>query len=141
MKRFYAIVGLILGFYVLSAMSIIGGNRISEGDPKTTNSPAPHYINLDGTLFLAIDTPVRLQLDDGDVVEFVFDDGSKKVSFHINEANQQVVKTTYASVFVLVPHDMALALRDKAIKKINIHSHYGDYVLTVNQHWIPHLYL
>ena len=139
MKRFYAIFGLILALYVLSAMNIVGGNHQPGRGRKEI--PTPQYVSLQGTLFLAIDTPARLHLDDGDVVEFIFSDGSKKVSFHINEANQEVVNTGTASVFVLVPDDMALALRDKAIRKIKVNSAYGDYVLNVNQRWAPHAYL
>ena len=101
----------------------------------------PLYTHLDGNLFLAIKTDGQLDVEDGDVVEFIFDKNVSFVSFHVNEINQDLINTGGASLFVMVHNDLAISLRSNRLRQINVKHDDDVYSLEVNEFWTPDQYM
>ena len=97
-------------------------------------SPEPQFANLNGSLFLALKTNQALKLTEGSVVEFIFKRQAIK-SFHVNDANQNILNHGGADVLVMIHQDLAMALKNEKLMTIIITSN-GE----VSSYWAPHNY-
>jgi hypothetical protein len=100
----------------------------------------PRFTKLDGSLFLAVQTGDSLVLDEGAVVEFQFKRKNLK-SFHVNDANQNVLNHGDADILVMIHQDLALALKNEKLVELRIID--GDKISSfkVDEFWQPHTYL
>ena len=143
MKRLFILIGLI------GVINITAGFKTSAKllSPKKEvhgtynidllSTMKPSFTYLDGNLFLAIKTKNKLIVEDGDVVEFVFEKSNKLISFHVNEINQNLINTGNASLFVMIHNDLALKLRSHRLKQIIVKHQNEVYNLEVNSIWAP----
>lgn len=97
----------------------------------------PQFTLLEGNIFLAIKTDEYLEAVDGDIIEFVFKDKTKLISFHINDSNQELIDTGSANLFVMIHQDLALRLRSTRLKEINLHHDNQIINIPVDDFWIP----
>ncbi|RLD19635.1 MAG: hypothetical protein DRI71_11510 [Bacteroidetes bacterium] len=147
MKRLFILIGLIGVLQVVAGFNTSAKllNPKKEGGGKYSTSVlstmTPTFTHLDGNLFLAIATENDISIEDGDVVEFIFEKGSKLISFHVNEINQDLINTGEASLFVMVHNDLALKLRSHRLQKIIVIHHNEEYSIEVNKIWTPDQYM
>lgn len=145
MKSIFIILILVGVAKGLSGVGLTDENRSENPYVITSESSdfiaQPMFTELNGSLFLAIQTSNEMTLDDGAVVEFQFKKNGTLKSFHVNDANQDVLNQGEADLLVMVHDDLALALKSEKLMKIKIIN--GDEVSTlrVNDHWPPHIYL
>lgn len=136
------LVGLVKG---LTGADI--GNANSTASLMETNdgievmNPEPHFTELKGNLFLAVQTPQKLNLEEGAIVEFQFKRNGSVKSFHVNDVNQDVLNQGDADLLVMVHDDLAQALRSHKLMKMKITSGSEVTVVPVNDFWPPHDYL
>ena len=121
-----------------SAVTSSSGETEIVATPAITNEP--RFAELDGSLFLAIQTDEALKLNEGTVVEFKFK-RKELTSFHVNDANQDVLNQGEADVLVMIHQDLALALKSEKLLALKIID--GDQISTykVNDFWQPHSFL
>ena len=147
MKRLLVILGLIGVVHIStglnsSATLLNPKKEINDSRSAELLSPlSPLFTELEGNLFLAIQTIEKIYVEDGDVVEFVFSRKSRLISFHINDINQDLIDKGEAQLFVMVHHDLALKLRSNRLKEINITSNGNTFSIPVNNYWVPDNYL
>jgi hypothetical protein len=143
MKRLFILIGLIGVLQVAAGFNTSakllnpkkeGGDYFRSGVLSTIT---PTFTHLDGNLFLAIATSSDISVEDGDVVEFIFEKGSKLISFHVNEINQDLINKGDASLFVMVHNDLALKLRSHRLQQIIVKHDNEEYSLEVNNIWAP----
>ena len=126
MKRLLVILGLIGVIHVStglnSSASLINSKKeINDSLNAEILSPlTPLFTELDGNLFLAIQTEEHINVEDGDVVEFIFNRKSKLVSFHINDINQDLIDKGEAQLFVMIHQDLALNEQDIHLDNISL---------------------
>ena len=147
MKRLFILLGIIGVIHVTAG----SGTAVKLVNPKKEinnnysvgllSLVTPLYTHLEGNLFLAIKTAGQLEVEDGDVVEFIFDKNTSHVSFHVNEINQDLINTGDASLFVMVHNDLALSLRAHRLRQINVKHDDDIYSLIVNKFWTPDQYM
>lgn len=129
----------------LSGVGITDENRFENpfivASESSDLKTQPMFAELKGSLFLAVQTSNGLRLNDGAVVEFQFKKNGSVKSFHVNDANQDVLNQGEADLLVMVHEDLALALKSEKLMKVKITS--GDEVTTlrINDYWPPHVYL
>lgn len=147
MKRLFLVLGLISVIHVSSGFNTTAKLLNPKKEVSDTYSAdllshvTPAFTQVEGNLFLAIKTESKLEVEDGDVVEFVFNKRKRIISFHVNEVNQDLIKTGDASLFVMVHSDLALTLKSHRLKRINIRHNDEVYSLPVDTFWVPHQYL
>jgi hypothetical protein len=147
MKRLFIILGLIGVIQVSSGFKTAAKlpnpkKEVSDSySGDLLSQVTPVFTQVDGNLFLAIKTEDQINVEDGDVVEFVFNKRKRIISFHVNEINQELINTEDASLFVMVHNDLALTLKSNRLKQITITHNNEVYSLPVNKFWIPHQYL
>lgn len=147
MKRLLMILGLIgivhISTGLNSSTTLLDPKKgVNDSINAELLSPlTPSFTELDGNIFLAIQTDTKIDVKDGDVVEFVFGLKSRMVSFHINDANQQLVDTGKAQIFVMVHRDLALKLKSDRLKEIKITNEGNTLSIPVNKFWVPDNYL
>jgi hypothetical protein len=147
MKRLFILLGLIGVINVLAGFN----TSVNPHNPKKEVNDAyseellslitPSFTQLDGNMFLAIDTEGQVEIEDGDVVEFIFNKRTRIISFHVNDINQDLIKTGNASLFVMVHDELALSLKSRRLKRINIKHNDEVISIQVDQFWIPHQYM
>jgi len=147
MKRLFILLGVIAVIHVLAGFN----TSVKLVNPKKEVSDTysadllslvtPEFTQVEGNLFLAIKTEGKLEVEDGDVVEFVFNKRKRIISFHVNEINQDLINTGDASLFVMVHSDLALTLKSHRLKRINIKHNEEVFSLPVDTFWVPHQYL
>ena len=135
------LVGLVEG---ISGASIKAENNKAELSSEIENFDSiliePRFLELGNNLFLALETGQSLELHEGAVIEFKFRKKSLK-SFHVNDANQDVLNQGNADLIVMVHKDLALALKSEKLVSIKIID--GDKISSVkiDDYWQPHHYL
>ena len=112
---------------------------LASGD--ATGEITPLFTQLEGNLFLAIKTTANLDVEDGDVVEFIFDKKNSLVSFHVNEINQDLIDTGNANLFVMIHSELALKLKSHRLQEIKISHNNEVYTLKVDNFWAPDQYM
>ena len=117
-----------------------GEDEMTAESIALKESPEPQFANLNGSLFLALKTNQSLKLDEGSVVEFIFKRQSMK-SFHVNDANQDILNHDGADVLVMIHHDLAMALKTEKLMTIKITSNGEVSSFEVGDFWAPHRYL
>ena len=147
MKRLLIILGLIGVVHVtigLNPSTTLLNPKKEISDSRSTGilSPlTPTFTELDGNLFLAIQSDDNIKVADGDVVEFVFGRNSKLISFHINDINQDLIDKGEAQLFVMIHQDLALKLRSNRLRDINVINNGKKYAIPVDNYWVPDSYL
>jgi hypothetical protein len=143
MKKLFILFGLIGVIHVLSGFMLLEPEKKDNNSSISgTNKPMkPMFTTLDGNMFLAITTEAPINVDDGDVVEFVFDKRNKFISFHVNDTNQDVIDTGEANLFVMISNELALSLKSHRLQAINVIHDGQVYVLAVDSFWTPDEYL
>lgn len=147
MKRLFILLGLIGVIHVSAGFNSSANLLRTKKEINETYSigllsiMTPTFTQLDGNLFLAIRTEGPIEVEDGDVIEFIFGRKTRLVSFHVNEINQDLINTGNANLFVMVHNDLALALKKHRLKHINV-KHNGEvYSYEVNKFWAPDQYM
>lgn len=147
MKRLLIVLGLIGVVHISSGLNssltlLNPKKEINENHSAELLSPlTPAFTEIDGNLFLAIQTEEILNIQDGNVVEFVFNRNSRLISFHINDINQDLIDKGDAQLFVMVHQDLALKLRSSRLKAVNVISNDNPYSIEINDFWVPDNYL
>ena len=147
MKRLFILLGLIGVIHVSSGFNTTTKLLNPKKDVSDTYSAdllsnvTPAFTQVEGNLFLAIKTEGQIEVEDGDVVEFVFNKRTRIISFHVNEINQDLINTGDASLFVMVHNDLALTLKSNRLKRINIKHNDEIITIPVDRFWVPHQYL
>ena len=143
MKRLFILLGLIGVIHVSVGFNSSAKLLSTKKEINDTYSVGllslmtPSFTQLDGNLFLAIKTTGPIEVEDGDVIEFIFGKKTKLISFHVNEINQDLIDTGNANIFVMVHHDLALMLKSNRLKQIKV-SHNGEvHSFVVNKFWAP----
>ena len=143
MKRLFILLGLIGVIHVSVGFNSSAKLLSTKKEINDTYSigllslMTPSFTQLDGNLFLAIKTTGPIEVEDGDVIEFIFGKKNRLISFHVNEINQDLINTGNADLFVMIHNDLALALKSHRLKHINV-MHNGDtYSSEVNKFWAP----
>ncbi len=142
MKKLFVILGFIgvINVAALNSSAKLPNPRKNISDDHLTgilSAVTPLFTQLDGNLFLAIQTQEPIEVTDGTAVEFVFDENAKVISFHINDANQNLINTGVANLFVMIHHDLALKLRSTRLKEINVLQGKNVTKIPVDRFWIP----
>ena len=147
MKRLFILLGLIGVIHVSAGFNSSANLLRTKKEINETYSigllsiMTPTFTQLDGNLFLTIRTEGPIEVEDGDVIEFIFGRKTRLVSFHVNEINQDLINTGNANLFVMVHNDLALALKKHRLKHINV-KHNGEvYSYEVNKFWAPDQYM
>jgi len=142
MKKLFVILAFI---GVINATAFNSSARLPNPKKKTvivdsTDILTPvtaQFTQLDGNLFLAIKVAGQIEAEDGDIIEFIFNNNDKLVSFHINDSNQELIDTGKANLFVMVHHDLALALKSTRLKEINFIQKNQSVLIQVDSFWVP----
>lgn len=142
MKKLFVILGFIGILNTLSPNPSVGltnpGKKNKDEHMAALNPViAPIFSQLDGNLFLAVKVPGSLKVDDGTVVEFVFDGKPKMISFHINDINQNLIDSGEADLFVMIHHDLALLLKSTRLKELHVINGSDAINVPVGKFWIP----
>jgi len=147
MKKLFILLGLIGVIHVSAGFNSSAKLLRTKKEINETYSigllslMTPSFTQLDGNLFLAIKTEGSIEVEDGDVIEFIFGRKTRLISFHVNEINQDLINTGNANLFVMVHNDLALALKKHRLKNINV-KHDGEvYSYEVNKFWTPDQYM
>jgi len=101
----------------------------------------PQFTEINGSVFLVLNTGMNLNIADGAVVEFIFKGPKKQVTFHVNDANQEIIDQGNADLLMMIHEDLALALKHNLLKKLRIINDGVSYSIKVGAYWQPHLYL
>jgi hypothetical protein len=147
MKRLLIVLGLIGVVHISSGLNssltlLNPKKEINDNLNAELLSPlTPAFTEIDGNLFLAIQAEEVLNIEDGDVVEFVFGRKSRLISFHINDINQDLIDKGDAQLFVMVHQELALKLKSSRLKEVNIISNKNPYTIQINEFWVPDNYL
>jgi hypothetical protein len=147
MKRLLIVLGLIGVVHISSGLNssltlLNPKKEINDNLNAELLSPlTPSFTEIDGNLFLAIQAEEVLNIEDGDVVEFVFGRKSRLISFHINDINQDLIDKGDAQLFVMVHQELALKLKSSRLKEVNIISNKNPYTIQINEFWVPDNYL
>jgi hypothetical protein len=147
MKRLFILLGLIGVIHVLagfntSAKLINPKKEVNDVySVELLSGITPAFTQVDGNMFLAINTDAQIEIEEGDVVEFVFNKRTRIISFHVNDINQDLINTGNASLFVMVHDDLALSLKSHRLKRINITHENKVYSIAVDKFWMPHQYM
>ena len=147
MKRLFILLGLIGVIHVLagfntSAKLINPKKEVNDAySVDLLSRITPAFTQVDGNMFLAINTEGQIEIEDGEVVEFVFNKRIRIISFHVNDINQDFIDTGNASLFVMVHNDLALSLKSHRLKRIIIKHDNKVYSIAVDKFWAPHQYL
>jgi hypothetical protein len=147
MKRLLIVLGLIGVVHISSGLNssltlLNPKKEINDNLNAELLSPlTPAFTEIDGNLFLAIQAEEVLNIEDGDVVEFVFGRKSRLISFHINDINQDLIDKGDAQLFVMVHQELALKLKSSRLKEVNIISNKNPYSIQINEFWVPDNYL
>ena len=147
MKRLFILLGFIGVIHVLAGFNTSvklvnpkkGVNDTYGADLLSLVTPA--FTQVDGNMFLAINTEGQVEIEDGDVVEFIFNKRTRIISFHVNDINQDLINTGNASLFVMVHNELALSLKSQRLKRINIRHNDEVISIQVDKFWIPHQYM
>jgi hypothetical protein len=147
MKRLFILLGFIGVIHVLAGFN----TSVKPHNPKKEVNDAysadllslitPSFTQVDGNMFLAIKTEGQVEIEDGDVVEFIFNKRTRIISFHVNDINQDLINTGNASLFVMVHNELALSLKSQRLKRINIKHNDEIISIQVDKFWIPHQYM
>jgi hypothetical protein len=147
MKRLFILLGLIGVIHVSAGFNSSANLLRTKKEINDTYSVGlltpitPSFTQLNGNLFLAIKTASPIEVEDGDVVEFIFGRKTSLISFHVNESNQEIINTGNASLFVMVHNDLAIALKKHRLKHINVRHNSELYSYEVNKFWAPDQYM
>jgi hypothetical protein len=144
MQRLFILLALIGVTQIISGFNTSATlvNPLTEIDEDTeSNVLTPRFTELDGNLFIAVKTDDNIEVEDGDVVEFVFNKKTKLISFHINDINQNLIDTGEANLFVMVHQDLALKLRSHRLKQINVIHNGKKQTIKINKFWLPDAHL
>jgi hypothetical protein len=139
MKKLFILFGLIGVIHVASGFMVVSPD-MDDNDSSilVDSSPMkPLFTTLDGNMFLAITSEEQIKVEDGDVVEFVFDKRNKFISFHVNDSNQDVIDTGEANLFVMISNELALSLKSHRLQEVRVINDGHVYVLVVNKFWTP----
>ena len=144
MKRLFILLGFIGVIHVIAGFNTSvklinskkGANHTYSADLLSLVTPA--FTQVDGNMFLAINTEGSIYIEDGDIVEFVFNKRTMIISFHVNDINQDLINSGNASLFVMVHNELALSLKSQRLKRINIKHNDDVYSLPIDKFWIPH---
>lgn len=147
MKRLFILLGLIGVINVLAGFktSVLPHNPKKEVNDaysvEILSLVTPSFTQLDGNMFLAINIEDKVEIEDGDVVEFIFNKRTRIISFHVNDINQDLINTGNASLFVMVHNELALSLKSQRLKRIKIKHNDEVISIQVDKFWIPHQYM
>jgi hypothetical protein len=139
MKKLFILFGLIGVIHVVSGFMVVSPDKDNnDAIILTDSSPmTPLFTTLEGNIFLAITTETPIKVQDGDVVEFVFDKKNKFISFHVNDSNQDIIDTGEANLFVMISNELALSLKSHRLQEVRVINDGQVYVLAVNNFWTP----
>lgn len=106
-----------------------------------TITTEPHFSEIGGSLFLAVQTEQYLRLAEGAVIQFDFRKNGSIKSFHVNDANQNIIDQGKADILVMIHQELALALRSNKLAGIKVID--GDRVMNfvIDDYWQPHTHL
>ena len=143
MKKIFILIAIITLLKITTGVDSSAGRSTETVDTSAYNVPVivPQFTELDGNLFLALDLQDSLVLSDGDIVEFNFGRNNKLISFHVNDINQEIIDSGNANVFVMIPQDLAIELKNERLSSIRIKSSEKEVVVPVNQRWQPDQYI
>ena len=143
MKKIFILIAIITLLKITTGVDSSAGRSTETVDTSAYNVPVivPQFTELDGNLFLALDLQDSLFLSDGDIVEFNFGRNNKLISFHVNDINQEIIDSGNANVFVMIPQDLAIELKNERLSSIRIKSSEKEVVVPVNQRWQPDQYI
>lgn len=147
MKRLFILLGLIGLIHVsagfnTSAKLVYPKKELNDAYSADLRSfIKPLFTQIDGNMFLAINTDAQIEIEDGDVVEFVFNKRPRIISFHVNDINQDFIDTGNASLLVMVHNELVLSLKSQRLKRIIIRHKNVTYSLPVDAFWMPHQYM
>ena len=134
------LVGLMEGLSGFGLDMGLRGDSNSSSRGVTKDYLEPRFADLNGSLFLALQTDIGHSLEEGTVVDFVFKRQTIK-SFHVNGANQDVLNQGEADVLVMIHQDLALALKTEKLLEIKISGNGRTAAFKVGEIWAPHTYL
>ena len=147
MKRLFILLGFIGVIHVSAGFNTSAKLLNPKKEVNATYSAdllsliTPSFTQVDGNMFLAIKTEGQVEIEDGDVVEFIFNKRTRIISFHVNDINQDLINTGNASLFVMVHNELALSLKSQRLKRINIKHNDEVISIQVDKFWIPHQYM
>lgn len=147
MKRLFILLGLIGVIHVSAGFNTSAKLGYPKKELKDAYSAdlrsfiKPSFTQIDGSMFLAINTDAQIEIEDGDVVEFTFNNRTRIISFHVNDINQDFIDTGNASLLVMVHNELVLSLKSHRLKRIIIRHKNVTYSLPVDAFWMPHQYM
>lgn len=106
--------------------------------PLITNDPV--FSMLDSSLYLTVHTNQVLGLEDGAVVEFVFEKKRFR-SYHVVDKNYELLENGKADLLVMIQQDLAFALKSERLIGIKVIN--GDQItdFEIKEFWQPHNYI